>query len=115
MLIVLPILCHFCVKSFFKKLAFHKFLSLHFFAPTPPIVHDLRILEPEPIQNIFGRNMLRLECTVSGNPLPTLEWSFDGEKFQPGKPFRSTDENAPVNHEISGKDKLAIVFLAMRN
>ena len=90
-------------------------MSLHFFAATPPIVHDLRILEPEPIQNVFGKNQLRLECTVSGNPLPTLEWSFDGELFKAGKPFRSTDENAPVNHEISGKDKLVIVFLTIIN
>ena len=90
-------------------------MSLHFFADTPPIVHDLRILEPEPIENVYGKNELRLECTVSGNPLPTLEWSFDGEKFEPEKAFRSTEENAPVNHEISGTDKLAIDFLTIRN
>lgn len=94
---------------------FHKFLSLHSFVDTPPIVHDLRILEPEPIENIYGKNELRLECSVSGNPLPTLEWSFNGEKFQPGKAFRSTEENAPIYHEISGMVKLAIVFPTIRS
>ena len=80
---------------------FHLLLSLHFVTATPPIVHEFRILEPEPIENIYGQNKLRLECTVSGNP-------FDGEKFEAGKPFRSTDESAPIYHEISGMGKLAV-------
>lgn len=87
---------------------FHLLLSLHFVTATPPIVHEFRILEPEPIENIYGQNKLRLECTVSGNPLPVLEWSFDSEKFEAGKPFRSTDESAPIFHEISGMGKLAV-------
>ena len=83
-------------------------LYLHFVTGTPPIVHEFRILEPEPIENIYGKDKLRLECTVSGNPLPVVEWSFDGEKFEAGKPFRSTDEFAPIYHEISGMGKLAV-------
>ena len=64
------------------------------------------------MENVYGRNILRLECIVSGNPLPVLEWSFDGEKFEAGKPFRSTDKTARINHEISGMDKLAVkIFL----
>ena len=97
-----------CVEFIFKKILFHLLLCLHFVTATPPVVHEFRILEPEPIENIYGKDKLRLECTVSGNPLPVVEWSFDGEKFEEGKPFRSADEFAPIYHEISGMGKLAV-------
>ncbi|XP_047146188.2 fibronectin type III domain-containing protein isoform X1 [Hydra vulgaris] len=67
----------------------------------PPRVHQLIILDSVPIENVLGQDVLKLECTASGNPVPKIEWSFNNVKFVPGQPFNGI-ENAPIRHTIQG-------------
>ena len=75
----------------------------------PPRVHDMRVLDPVPIQNIVGRENLYLECSGSGNPSPKIEWSLNGVRFIPNKLMDGTDptETNKVRHEL-GSNSLII-------
>lgn len=67
----------------------------------PPKVHEVVILEPIPIQNVVGFADLKMECSASGNPAPTIEWSFNGVKFVKDQPFNGV-EGAKIRHILKG-------------
>ena len=48
------------------------------------------------------RDTLELECVASGNPVPTIEWSFNGVKFVNGKSFDDS-ENSEIRHTMKGE------------
>ena len=74
----------------------------------PPRIHNMDILEPVPIQDAIGRDTLQLACSASGNPVPIIEWSFNGVKFtDTSKDGGGAGEDAePVRHSVSSTSLL---------
>ncbi|XP_065673429.1 hemicentin-1-like [Hydra vulgaris] len=66
----------------------------------PPRIRQLSLLNT-PIENVPGSDFLTLECIASGNPEPTIEWSFNNVKFIPNKTFNGII-GSPIRHKIQG-------------
>ena len=49
-----------------------------------------------------GQDVLELECIASGNPVPTIQWSFEGKIFVAGKNLDGTDGGENVQHTLKG-------------
>ena len=66
------------------------------------------MLDPIPIQDAVGRDQLQLVCSASGNPVPTLDWSFNGVRFIPEQLFGTDTE---IRHKILSNSNYILVIL----
>jgi len=50
----------------------------------PPRVHQVLIIKM-PVLGVANYDVLELDCSASGNPIPTIEWSHDGVRYEKGE------------------------------